>query len=67
MIVRHTCSALVILILTQPLWSEKKIETAYKILQGRYDRDYIISIEMNRGKFKDAKALADWIRYGDQN
>lgn len=48
-----------------PCWSAEKIEQSYHLLHGKYDRGYIASIEMNRGKFSSAKALADWIRYGD--
>ena len=48
-----------------PCYSSQKIDEAQRILGSKYDRDFIISIEINRGKFKNAKALADWIRYGD--
>ena len=51
-----------------PCWSDAKIDAAVTILQRRgepRDRDYVISIEMNRGKFASARALADWISYGD--
>ena len=46
-----------------------KIKEAYQTLKRRGIRTshgYIISIEMNRGKFESAKALADWIERGDQ-
>lgn len=46
-------------------WNAAKIDTALAILAKRsirVDLDYVVSIEMNRGKFRDAKALAYWIQ-----
>jgi len=50
-----------------PCYSDAKIDAAQKILRGRgqrVDRDFIVSVEINEGKFRDAKALADWISWG---
>lgn len=50
-----------------PCWDVIKIEKARAILAKRGIRvghDYVVSIEMNRGKFRDAKALAHWIEWG---
>lgn len=47
-----------------PCYSQTKIDEAQAILKRRgkfVDKDYIISIEMNRGTFDSARALADWI------
>ena len=52
-----------------PCFSQEKIDAAYHTLRNRgikASKDYIVSIEMNRGKFESAKALADWIERGDQ-
>ena len=53
---------------TVDCYEPAKIEEAYQTLKRRGIRTshgYIISIEMNRGKFESAKALADWIECGD--
>lgn len=50
-------------------YSQEKIDAAYLTLRNRgikASKDYIVSIEMNRGKFVSAKALADWIERGDE-
>ncbi len=50
-----------------PCYSDGKIDAAQKILRRRghrVDRDFIVSVEVNEGKFRDAKALADWITWG---
>ena len=50
-----------------PCYSDAKINAAQSILRRRgehVDRDFIISIEVNEGKFRNAKALADWISWG---
>ena len=49
-----------------PCWSQEKIDKAYQLLNGKYDKDYIASIEMSRGKFRSAQELAEWIVSGDR-
>lgn len=45
-----------------PCYSNGKIDRAVELLGGSADRDYVISVEMNRGQFATAEELAAAVR-----